>query len=125
MLAGNFKMMSKQEKCPECGLSVRVAENGRMYSLETCSGFAGEAHYAASHSCKTIQIATLRKENAKLRAVVDKLLDYHHHNLQASFDEQDGAIDPTFYDDCEDEDKLATNALGEAITLALAAKESR
>jgi hypothetical protein len=62
--------------------------------------------------------ANLRTENERLKSIVDKILDYDHHNMQAGFDEADGAIDPMFYDDAADEDRLAKEALSEAVQLA-------
>jgi hypothetical protein len=60
----------------------------------------------------------LKAEDSRLREIVDKLLDYDHHNMQAGFDEADGAIDPIYYLDAEDEDRLAKEALSEAVQLA-------
>jgi len=57
-------------------------------------------------------------EIERLQAIVDKLRDYDHHNTQACCDEDDGAIDPAFYDDAEDESRLATKCLVEAVLMS-------
>lgn len=57
-----------------------------------------------------------------LEAIVEKIRDYDRHGLQAMFDEEDGAIDPRFYDDSKEEAELAREALREAVLLSRGVK---
>ncbi len=55
---------------------------------------------------------------AELEQLREAILNWEHHTTQASFDTQDGAVDPQFYDDAHDEIELARKAIEKAVSIA-------
>ena len=111
------------EKCV-CGKTPRFERIERLNGLRGWEIYCKKCSmHVCSLTCEETtdgwnEYILCQKAIQRLEAIESRLQDYDHHSLQASFDQDDGKIDPLYYDDAECESKLAQEALEEAVLMA-------
>ncbi len=111
------------EKCV-CG------KTPKLEYIERINGLRGWKLYCKKcnmHVCSLTDEETMdgwnkyilcQKAIRRLEAIESRLQDYDHHSLQASLDQDAAATHPVYYDDAEEESRMAKEALDEAVLMA-------